>query len=328
MPQMKRGAKRRVALDRRIVLVDGAPLRQQASSECSRSLAKLDRARAELRRFEQEDQPAFAAWLATKFGPLLSELRENERLIDEQEDLIAAVESEMIWSNHSNPRRAYAAVMRARDNPREEPDFEQEPGADVSTGERRELFEDFVESILGVNAKDLPPERYASMFADFQTNVLGESVATPDSPADPTESRIKEIYRILVRRLHPDLRAGEDTTVSAVWHEVQEAYEARNLDRLETLLALTEAREDPAAGDAPLSQLRRAIKELARAIQAIKQSISEAKRNPAWGFCLPSHNRAPLEIRLRREMERNIAAQRWKLADLKKTLRSEFGIRG
>jgi hypothetical protein len=41
--------------------------------------------------------------------------------------------------------------------------------------------------------------------------------------ASREEARFKEIYRILVRRLHPDLRADGDATVSALWHEVQEA---------------------------------------------------------------------------------------------------------
>ena len=40
------------------------------------------------------------------------------------------------------------------------------------------------------------------------------------------DPRIKEIYRRLVRRLHPDLRANGDATVSSLWHEVQEAYAA------------------------------------------------------------------------------------------------------
>lgn len=333
MRQMKRGAKRRdasarpTARDRRIVLIDSAPLRQHAASECSSTLAKLDRARAELRRFEEEDRPAYAAWVAATFGPLLTELRENARLIGEQEDLIADVESEMIWSGHSNPRRAYAAVMRKRESPGNEEDHGEEEnpsereGPDITAEERREMFEDFVESIFGINAKDLHPEVYAAKFADFQANVLGEN---PQSAASETEqtpgSRIKEIYRILVRRLHPDLRAGEDAPVSSVWHEVQEAYEARNLDRLETLLALTEMRDDPAGGNAPLSQLRNALEELARALRTIQRSITQAKLDPAWDFRLPKRHRAPLEKRLRREMERSLADQRWALADLKRIL--------
>jgi hypothetical protein len=116
--------------------------------------------------------------------------------------------------------------------------------------------------------------------------------------------------------LHPDLRVDGDATVSAIWHDVQEAYEALNLDRLETLLALTEMENGGNGGLSSLSQIRRALEELHRAFQAIQRSLAEAKRDPAWGFSRnPYHG--PLESRIRRELEESLDEQRWELADLK-----------
>jgi hypothetical protein len=178
-----------------------------------------------------------------------------------------------------------------------------------------------------MNPKQMSKAAYARMFAEFEKEFFGtspepkpiRSQPQEKQPADPEAARIKEIYRILVRRLHPDTRADGDSTVSAIWHDVQEAYEARNLDRLETLLALTEMESGAEEGQASLSRMRGALSELNRALRAIQRSLTEAKRDPAWGFRKNPY-RGALEKRIRREMEESAAEQRAILADLKRIL--------
>jgi hypothetical protein len=320
--------------DRRIVAVNEGPLRQRAAKEFDKVMAKLEKARAELRLFEQEDRPSFGRWMAATFGALLTELRDNAHLIHEQEDLILEVETEMIWSNHRNSRRAYAAVMKRRersdpdDDLAEENDFDprEEMGAENAKEERRTFFDDFVRSVLGLNPEQLGKADYEKMFAEFEANIFEER--PPVSPSQThdrqkpstsrEEARIKEVYRTLVRRLHPDLRADGDATVSAKWHEVQEAYEARNLDRLETLLAVTEM-ESGASSRASLSQIRGALADFNRALRAIQRSLREAKRDPAWGFTQNPYSRS-VEKQIRRELEESLSHQRAELADLKATI--------
>jgi hypothetical protein len=320
--------------DRRIVAVNEGPLRQRAAKEFDKVMAKLEKARAELRRFEQEDRPSFGRWMAATFGALLTELRDNAHLIHEQEDLILEVESEMIWSNHRNPRRAYAAVVKRRESPDEDNHFAEgddfdpleEMAPENGKEERRALFDDFVRAVLGLNPEQLGNADYEKMFAEFEANIFEER--PPVSPsqthdrqkpsAGREEARIKEVYRILVRRLHPDLRADGDATVSAKWHEVQEAYEARNLDRLETLLAVTEM-ESGASGRASLSQIRGALADFNRALRAIQRSLREAKGDPAWGFTQNPYS-SSMEKHIRRELEESLSHQRAELADLKTTI--------
>ena len=82
--------------DRRLITVDDAPMRKRAATEFKRALSKLDKVRAEWQRFEQEDRPCFAQWMAATFGVLLTELRENERLVHEHTVLMHEVEDEMM----------------------------------------------------------------------------------------------------------------------------------------------------------------------------------------------------------------------------------------
>ena len=320
--------------DRRIVAVNEGPLRKRAAKEFDKVMAKLEKARAELRRFEQEDRPSFGRWMAATFGALLTELRDNDHLIHEQEDLILEVETEMIWSNHRNPRRAYAAVMKRRERPDPDNDFAEgddfdpleEMGPENGKEERRALFDDFVRSVLGLNPEQLGNADYEKMFAEFEANIFEERphvspFQTHDRQkpsASREEARIKEVYRTLVRRLHPDLRADGDATVSAKWHEVQEAYEARNLDRLETLLAVTEM-ESGANGRASLSQIQGALADFNRALRAIQRSLREAKGDPAWGFTRNPYS-SSMEKQIRRELEESLSHQRAELADLKRTI--------
>ena len=353
--------------DRRLVLVDDAPLRKKATSECTKAMEKLDLARAELKQFELEERPAFGSWMATTFGPLMTRLRENAHLIMEKEDLIEEVEMEMFWEEFRTPGEAYAAVIKRRENPdgefedeirgnerkqskgsktakqegeedldgEEMDDFnpfdddfdELEEGAfnNMPDSEAKELFEDFLVSVMGMEPKWVNPAQYAEMFSQFKAEVLGKRSKGNPAPHGPNprerpeSQRIKEIYRILVRRLHPDLRADGDAQVSAIWHEVQEAYETGNLERMETLLALTEIQNGVNGGKASLSHMKAALAELKRALRAIQKSIQEARRNPAWGFSkMP--DRSKLKTRIQREIEGDLFEQRKHLEDLERII--------
>ena len=343
----------------RIVLVDEAPLRKRAATEFKRTMTKLEKSRAEWRRFEAEDRPAFSRWLASTFGALLTEIRENARLIDEQGALVEEVEMEMLWGSQRSPQKAYAAVMKRREHPEAEDDLDSpDPkanGPDPATGThpdeagfedddefdpfgemgggipeevRREMFHDFVRTIFGLNPKQLPKATYDAMFEKFEAEMFPGGRArnasfAPGAPeqrsSGPHDARIKEIYRILVRRLHPDTRADRDAQVSAMWHDVQEAYASRDLDRLEALLAMTEMKGGRNGGKATVGQMQDAVRELKRALRAIQRTIQEGKRDPAWSFT-QLRDLAPLEKSIRREMEMDLAQQRRVLQEQKRML--------
>ena len=307
--------------DRRLVRIDQGPLRQKAASECRQMLAKVEKARLEWKRFEREDQPAFGRWLAANFGQLLTELRELESRALEKETLVELVEEEMMFGGGS-PQRAYDRVMKRRANPSQEhdetdpgdepppdgPDFEERNSTEEAD---REMFEDAISAFMGIDPDQLDQATYDRMFREFREQVLGEEDSDRPSSADrpsaakkpsSDETRIKEIYRVLVRRLHPDLRADQDAGVSALWHEVQEAYEAGNLDRLETLLALTDLESNRTGAHTSLFQLKSVLAELGRSLRALQKSLRGARREPAWNFArITDHTE--VRNRMRRELE-------------------------
>ena len=310
------------------MLLDQGPLRRKASSECRRAMTRLEKVRAEWKRFDHEDKPAFSRWVAATFGALLSRQREIEALIREKEALVQEVERELVFDRSGDERAAFARVQRRRANPPREADpkpdgpppprdenprFRGRNHADLSEMEQQFLFDEFL-IFMGMNPDRMSDRQYQRMFAQFREKLRGESEPEPPrnvdpdpEPEKPAPSRIKEIYRLLVRRLHPDTRADSDAEVSALWHEVQEAYEEENLDRLEMLLALTDIRSKTTGEHTSLFQMQAVLAELRAACNALQRNLRAAKKEPAWNFVRLA-DRSALETRLRGELETNLAA--------------------
>ena len=121
-----------------------------------------------------------------------------------------------------------------------------------------------------------------------------------------------------MRRLHPDLRADGDATVSSLWHEVQEAYLAGDVARMELLLALTDLSDAPGAGTT-LSQMRSVLGELTRSVRALELSLVEAGREDSWNFARigPSED---LRVRVERQLKHDLALRQQRLELLTKTI--------
>ena len=319
---------------RQLVALDQGPLRRKTASECSREMARLEKVRAEWRRFEQEDRPAFERWRAATFGALLSRLRDTESLLREKEALIHEVEMEMFTRGTRNPRAAYAAVMRRRSKPPlaearddEPPPMREDDGDfEIPEFEQNLLFEDFLRTFLGIDPDRMSERKYEKMFADFKAKVLGQGDPEPPPPsrAQPAppkteQARIKEIYRVLVRRLHPDTRVDSDAEISALWHEVQEAYSHGNLERLEMLLALTDIQSNGAGEHTSLFQMRSVLRELRRSFSALQRSLKAGKRELAWNF-VRTTDRTILQARLQRQFDADLAAQQESLREMEALL--------
>ncbi|MBA3544562.1 MAG: hypothetical protein H0T83_09025, partial [Chthoniobacterales bacterium] len=121
-----------------------------------------------------------------------------------------------------------------------------------------------------------------------------------------------------VRRLHPDLRADGSAAVSALWHEVQEAYLAGDVARMEILLALSDMAANRAA-EQSVSQMRSLLAELERALWALEKSLLEAQGEDAWDFARTGP-RADLRVRVERQLKLDFAARSQRLDLLRRTI--------
>ena len=329
-----------------IVLIDQEPVRRAAAARCTEARAQLDTARAGWHRFEREDKPAFARWRAREFGPLLSKAREIEMRIRERQDLVHEVEMEM-RRGFQDAHTAYRKVMFRRENPSA---VAEEPGdvhpdktgktKRLSEFEKEALFQEWVQKSLGTHPDKMDDEAYSISFEAFKSHMFRSAREEPrrantyrpaekmDTRSDKEEEekedtsvdvRVKELYRILVRRLHPDLRADCNGAVSALWHEVQEAYAACDVARMEILLALSDIESNHMSDATSVSQMQSVLAELRRALRALKKSLQEAEGEDAWNFTRTGPD-PELRLCVERQLKSDLATRSIRLDVLTRTI--------
>src|SRR5215470_3287764 len=215
-----------------IVWIEQAPLRARAAGECTDMMARLEQARRCWHQFERQDKPAFVRWRAREFGALLSTARDVEDKIRDAQNLIHEVEMEM-RKKIQDPHSAYRRVLFRRENPGVAENRETSSNGSRSTPhlkgfEEETLFQERVQKILGKNPAKMDDDAYSTSFEVFKSHMFVRPGTTVDRsdfrPEDvrrvtldedsaietepgTIDPRVKEIYRRLVRRLHPDLRA-------------------------------------------------------------------------------------------------------------------------
>ncbi len=257
-----------------------------------RAAAKL---REEIAAFEQVTAPAFDQWLQSIFGALLKSEQEAEARIAELEDIITEVTSAQFWSG-GTPQTAYKKVMQDRakqerkagkDGEDAADDSEEEdlgdPAADEDFGQEERMFRQFVRGVLGMNPDHLSKSEYRTLFREFRhRNKSSEEYSTTASePKRDHPSRVKELYRLLVRRLHPDSGADYDGESARLWHDLQEAYQNNDAERLEILLALTDLHDGSGERQATLFHLRQLTAEFVRTEKSLRQTLTKLKKTPA-----------------------------------------------
>lgn len=333
-----------------IILIDELPLRSSLADECAGAMERLERARLGWHQFERQDRPAFIRWRAREFGALLSTAREVEEHIRDAQNLIHEVEMEM-RRDFRDPSSAYRRVMSRRN--RQPGDLPDEPERSAAYGgttgagparrltefEQEALFHEWVQRFLGTNPDKMDDDAYSTSFETFKSHMFftaapeqpKENARSAAPPADPqttdaepesesvaTDPRVKELYRRLVRRLHPDLRADGSAAASMLWHEVQEAYAASDVARMELLLALSDLSDGLGSGNT-LSQMQAVLAELNRSIRALEKSLQEAEGEDAWNFARtgPSED---LRVRVERQLKHQLAGREQRLDLLRRTI--------
>lgn len=321
-----------------IVLIDQGPLRESAAADCAEAMARLERARLGWHCFERKDKPAFVRWRAREFGALLSKAREVEIQIRDSQALVHEVEMEM-RRGFQDAHSAYQRVMFRRANPSASPVEEAEiPDGDLASRrlsdfEKEALFHEWVKRSLGTNPDKMDDDAYSTTFEAFKSHMFRspleegrsrigyrpsrkrQTAVEPEEKGEEesqVDARVKALYRILVRRLHPDLRADANTGVSALWHDVQEAYAASDVARMEILLALSDIESNHVGNQATVSQMRAVFAELERALRALEKSLREAEGEDAWNFAQTGPT-SDLQMRVERELKSDLAARTLRL---------------
>src|SRR5581483_10349708 len=188
--------------------------------------------------------------------------------------------NEMMFEGVSEVR-AYQRVMKMREMPDPPPPAHADSG---SGGEHEPSASRPEAEESRENEKDLN-----GLFEEFFNEVFGESPPGNDprggrraghqsgsAPQPPVaSSRVKELYRLLVRKLHPDTQKEMTAQKLEWWHQTQTAYEAGDAEQLEVILTLCEIDDSGSTAHTSASLLQRITARLKHSLREIKRQLNE-----------------------------------------------------
>lgn len=326
----------------RLLVIDDQPIRRRALDEYRSAERRLEKIRTELEVFETNDMPAFNRWEARTFGALLTEIRETESAAAEKRRIVEAIEDEVMWSGCTQVtayRRVMEVLNRSAAGEEEDApswgnkdpegmDFEPgsdcermfgesdlPPGFDVRDFDRlpksgKAKFRTFYESIAEMfeMMTGLPAPNLDKVLERERARSRGHEEQVPDASRrrperHPEKDRLKTLYRTLVRQLHPDGNRNQGWRERELWHEVQAAYQARDLDRLEAAAGRVEMGLNGASAALSVHTLLRLTSDLLRELAGLKKQAARARRHSAWKFSTRANDLAAMEARHRGQLE-------------------------
>jgi hypothetical protein len=157
--------------------------------------------------------------------------------------------------------------------------------------------------------------RSAPKFARMGADGAYESGRASAGRGETARLRVKELYRLLVRKLHPDLNPDLSPEKKKLWNQVQAAYRDRSVERLQLLLALADALAGRISEATSLSGLRRAAEEIRASLGALREKVRAARAHRAWNF-LALDDRTELKRETERELVRATHALRRRIDEL------------
>ncbi len=267
-----------LSLSTDLILIDGEPRRRKEQALYKARGREFETKTARLKLFEDQEMPAFMRWVEMTFQRDISAIRTAHLQVMELQELVDEVEAYAAWKRISK-RLAYELVQEARKEGLSEALWQGASAADEDAGgdedAARASFSDLFDDDPGLGAGDDDDWR------------PGKNARASTTAAETATRFLKDVYRKIVKILHPDTRgSGDDEAFARLWQQVQDAYHWGDLQRLEQILADLSGGKlgVDALKPATISDLIALRKALDAKLRSLKRLLAEAKKHPAWGF--------------------------------------------
>lgn len=319
----------RLSRSRALLIIDQRPLQNAAWAEFHAARKRHEKAGRDLQRHEEADAPSFRSWIAQTFPQHVTALRDLQQDLAQKAAAVQAVEFQAAMSGRSLKKlwaeyKAYQADPEAFERAaRAEEEAEAKARAESEARNPRrsgrhpadkldDEFDDFFKGLFGEDPDD------SARSSRYDQDGFAHDFRGP--APKPENADAKDIYRRLVSHLHPDRGGAWTHARERLWHEVQEAWAARDADWLARLEVSWETANDTVGPDSSLSRLRLAIVELDAARRDTERKLRDYRKGPAWRFTLSEKKRPKLQQQVESELLHDLGCLRSQLDHLNRTI--------
>jgi hypothetical protein len=257
-----------------LATVDNVALRARAEKNLHRLLACIARAETKIQEFDSGDLPAFHQWIARECADLVAEQEQLEEAAALLRSKLAEVER-LRQHGIAQPGPAYFWSLQLNAESASIP-------FNVQRAWQKGGFRHWnrFRSSSSQGASDGEPFVRFAVADDEQTERCDQGRAKPEHEAARGE-HCRNLYRSIVRLLHPDVAGVWSMDERNLWSAAQTAYQQRDAGALEAILARCDR-----VGTRVLdfSELVRRILETRRQLAQSRTVRRRLRRHRAWSF--------------------------------------------
>ncbi len=278
-----------------LVRLDTNAIRTKSLKDYRKVEKALDKLKLQLKRFREHDTPGFLTWMHKTFGSLLTRQRELAQAIHGRQELLREI-MDIVDRYKLSDVEAYSKVQWRRAHPEqaqaEDIRFEEEilrrreaqRGRPVRECDAYDADSD-PDDIFDNDAFKTMPDEDWNNFDDFYETMTGNRPPPNFARRSHQEDvSARDIYRTIVRQLHPDHHGAMSENRKNLWHEAQEAYRRRDVAALYNVLVRCDSGKAGLGQHTPISMIHRMTAQLRRAMQSTRAEIRRMKSDPAWNY--------------------------------------------
>ena len=253
-----------------MIQLDIALVKEELLRKWKKAERDFEKQQKEWDAYCNEDRPAYEKWLHATFGSRLTELRELHEQIERKNWFVEQLECLSTLSGKT-PRKLYLELQKKTKSGMSMHDAMVEYVNEFNTSDD----DDFEADENDGTEEDF--EKIFEAFEDIQCD-SGKTRAGNHTP------RIRDVYRKLCFKLHPDTGCDFNAENSRLWHQIQEAYQKNDLDSLLAIQASLDMKQDPMAGHISCTQILALIEDFKNGLRSVRTLIRDAQRESSWNF--------------------------------------------
>lgn len=336
-PQNSPGKKTPKNLCCSLIPLDTESIKKEFRRECQEARERFENIRKNWDFYDKQERPGYSSWVRLHLGSEFSEFKMMQEEINRKNLIFQELEYRGACRRNLDRTEIYEQLLKELETGIKEPfthradefsEYSDEPEGsagyidDEEPWDESDMDEDFLDEFDDMDddfmdeLDDMDDEEFMRDPVNSFHKMIDRMLGHFEGGADPgrrevKKNKIKDVYRDICKKLHPDTGAEFDEKNSSLWHEAQDAYEHRDLERLESVLAICEMKSGGLKGSVTCSQMLEVIAHYNEGVESVRDILAEARHAEDWNFMSWSSNEKQRKLdKLKNLMKKDLDACR------------------